>query len=130
MAGDCRPIRPSPQLPTPGLFLTPQRSHCSGHRRVSPGVGWPSGVHVSTFWAHLPGHQQTEVIQGDLSDAHRSILATEGIISGAPESCGGSSVAPSFTLRLIQIAHFHHLHQNLPVLSLHVWRLFSGSHAT
>ena len=35
---------------------------------------------------------------------HRSVLATKGVVSGAPESHGGSSSAPSYTSRRTQIA--------------------------
>ena len=54
--------------------------------------------------SHSPGHQQAVVVQGDLSDTHHSVLAAKGMVSGAPESRGGSSVAPSFTSRLTQTA--------------------------
>ena len=56
----------------PSLRLATQRSHGSGHGLVSTGVGWLTGVRFSTFRAHSPGHQQAEVVQGDLSDANRS----------------------------------------------------------
>ena len=104
VASNRRPFRHSPQLPTPGLLLAPQRPHGSRHGHVSPGVGWPTGICVSPFRSHSPGHQQAEVVQGDLSNANCSNLASKGMVSGALESCGGSSVAPSFMSRLTQTA--------------------------
>ena len=104
VAGKRRHFRRSSQLPTPGLLFVPQQSHGSRHRRVSAGVGWPTGVRVSTFRSHSPGHQQAEVVQGDFSDANRSVLASERMFSRAPESRSGSSVAPAVTLRLTQTA--------------------------
>ena len=42
--------------------------------------------------------------KGTLSDANRSVLASERMVSGGPESRGGPSVAPSITLQLTPTA--------------------------
>ena len=104
VAGHHRPFRHGPQLLAPSLLLAPELSHGSGHGRVFPGVGRASGVCVSTFHPYSPGIKQTLDLQGDSSDPHRPILASEGVVPGAPESLSGSSGAPSFTSRSVQTA--------------------------
>ena len=130
VTSDCRSLCHCPQLPTPGLFLSPLRSHGSAHRCLSSGVGWPPGVRLSAVCINSPGPEQTDLAHGDLSHPHHSFLASEGVVSRAPESCGGSSGPPAYTSGLLKQPHFHCLHQNLHMLNLHAWRLFSGSSAT
>ena len=104
VAGDCRSLRHSTQLLTPSLFLSPLRSHGSGHRCLFSGVGWPPGVRLSTFCADSLSLEQAGLVQGYISHPHPSILASEGVVSRAPEFHGGSSGAPDYTSRLTQTA--------------------------
>ena len=60
-------------------------------------------------YAFPPSHSfarsaTSQVIQGDLSDANRSVLASEKMVPGAPESHGGSSVVPAIASQPTQIA--------------------------
>ena len=104
VANNCRSLRHSPQLPTPSLFLPPLQSHGSRHGCLSSGVGWPPGLYLSTFCADSPGLEQAGLVQGDFSHPYRSVMASEGVVSRAPEFCGGSSGAPAYTSRITQTA--------------------------
>ena len=74
-----------------------QRARMSFFRR------WMAlGIRLSTVCANSPGPEQTDLVHRDLSYPLRSFLGSEGVVSRAPESYGGPSGAPAYTLRLIQ----------------------------
>ena len=130
VAGDCRSFRHCPQLPTPGLFLSPLRSHGSGHGCLSSGVGWPPGVRLSTVCADSPGPEQADLVHWDLS----TLIAPFWPWKEWFPELQSLAVAPPVLLPthrdLLKQPHFHRLHQNLHVLSLHAWRLFNTLRAT
>ena len=67
-------------------------------------MGWASGICVPAFCPHLPSLEQASDVQGDSSNPQCPILATKGVVSGAPESFSGTSGAPSFASRSAQTA--------------------------
>ena len=104
VAGDSRSFNLGPQLPAPGVFLSPLRSNGSGHRCLSTGLGWTAAIRIPSFCADLSSPKHGGVVHRDLSHPHRSLLASEGVVPCAPESGGGSSGLPTHTSRPTQTA--------------------------
>ena len=90
-------------------------------------MGQASGVCVPAFCPHSPSLEQTSDMQGDSSNPHRPFWPQK---EWFPELLS-LSVAPPVPLPLrrdlLKQPHFHRLHQNLHMLHLHAWRLFSNS---
>ena len=123
VASHHRPFCHGPQLPVPGLFLAPKLSHGNGHLRVSPGVGRASGVCISTLCPYSPDIKQAPDLQRDSSDSHHPILASGGVVPGAPEFIGGSSGALSIMSQSAQTAPLSSPAPKLPRASPYVWQL-------
>ena len=104
VAGDSRSFRHSPQLPAPGVFLSPLQSYGREHRCLSSGLGWTTGVWLPTFCTDLSGPEQANIAHGCRSHPHRSFLASEGVVPCAQESGDGSSGPPAHTSRPTQTA--------------------------
>ena len=103
VAVDNRSFRHSPQLPSPGVFLSPLQFYGNGHRCFSSGLGWVTGVHFPTFCTDPSGPEQAVVAQGDISYSRSSLLAS-GVVPGAPEPSRGSSCRPAHASRFTQTA--------------------------
>ena len=122
VASDCRSLRHSLQLQTPGLFLSPLRSHDSRHRRISSGVGWPPA------YAFPPFALIRQVINKLVSSKGTFLTLITPFWPQKewfPEllSLAVASLVPLPIHRdLLRQPHFHCLHQNLPVINLHAVR--------
>ena len=104
VAVDSRSFRHSPQLPFPGVFLSPIRSYGSGHRCFSSGLGRVTGVRFPAFCADPSGPEQADAFKGDISHSCGSLLASEGVVSGAPEPGFGCSCHPAHASQFTQTA--------------------------
>ena len=133
MAGNSQSFRHGQQLPFLGIYLSPLLSYGSGHGWLSSGLGWTAAVHLSTFCADPSGPEQADVVHGE-SGTYLTIIAPFSPQREWFPVLQSRAVAPLVLLPthrdLLRQSHFHRLHQNLHMLNLHVWRLFSSSHAT
>ena len=84
-----------PQQITAVLFLSLPGSSFGEDRRISPIMGWSSGLHIPSLVRHSPGPGRATCFSGDLSDFGGSVLASEAMVSRAPglSSCSSGGVA-------------------------------------
>ena len=79
----------------PFCFFPSERSDVGGHRHFFVDVGRAPGVCLPSLRPDPSGDQRVVGQQRDLHHFDRSFLATERVVSKAPESGCGSSGAPS-----------------------------------
>ena len=82
MAGGDRSVCHLPNREAPSVFLTGLRSAGSGDRRSSPILGQSPGLCLSSDSHHKESSCQTEVLEELRVNAHRSVLASEGMVPG------------------------------------------------
>ena len=126
VAGHSRPVCRLADVSSAGILFPTGRPDVCGHRHVSTVVGWAPGICLPSLCTDLLLDLQVACLQGDLPHPDCSFLATERVVSGAPEPGCGSSGTPSTLERFLTQPHIHHLHQNLPVLCPHAWQLYNA----
>ena len=76
------------------IFLSLPRPSVNGHRCLSPGLGWSSGVCLSSICHHSQSSCQTPGISGDGAHASGSALGSATLVSGPPPAVAGPSGGP------------------------------------
>ena len=99
MAGFHRSLRHVSKSPMLSIFFSVPRSERSGHRCSAPELEWVAGVCLSSLVSHSCGTEEAPVTLWSLPDHHRSVLASETVVSGASGSSGGRSSPSSFVSR-------------------------------
>ena len=97
MAGDVRFVCHLSKSPLFCLFLSLPGSSVCGDGRVSPVVGWSSGLRPPSLVRHSPGPGEASRFSGDLSDSSGSVLASAAMVSRAPRSGGCSFGGSAFS---------------------------------
>ena len=77
------------------LFFSDPRPSVSGHGRLSPVLGWSSGVCISSVVHYSPSPSQAPDVSGDGAHSGGSVLAAEALVSGPPPAVAGTSSRPS-----------------------------------
>ena len=109
------------------MYFSTERSLSSGDGCLSTGLERPASLRLSTCCSSSPGPRQAPFLQGHGTHSNRTVLASEGVVSGPFESVDRPPVVLPKHRDLLRQPHFHHLHQHLHVLQLHAWRLYSDS---
>ena len=76
------------------VFLSLPRPSVSGHGRLPPVLGRPSGVCFSSIYHHSQSSCQTLGVSGDGAHASGSALAPAALVSGHPPAVAGPSCGP------------------------------------
>ena len=127
MASGDRSVCDLPDCEASGVFLTGLRFAGSGNGCSSPALGRSPSLCFSSDHHHKESSCQTEVLEELRVDSHRSVLASEGMVSGPSGTVIRRSHHTVKSKRSTKTAHFHRFHQNLPMLQLTAWRLSSDS---
>ena len=71
------------------IFFSLPRSQFHRDRCSSPTVGWVAGVCFSTLFSNSCGSEEAPLVLWGPADDHSTLLAPEGVVSGAPGVSGG-----------------------------------------
>ena len=93
----------------------------------APVVGRPPGLCLPSLRLDPSGSNQGPAIPGSGAYSGGSLLGSTPLVPGPAGASGGDSLLPR-RKDLLKQPHFHHYHQNLPVLQLTVYRLASDPH--
>ena len=86
----------SPMLP---IFFSVPRSERTGGRCSAPELEWVAGVCLSSLVSHSSCSEEAPVVLWSPPDHHRSVLASETLVSEASGSGGGRSDSSSIVSR-------------------------------
>ena len=79
------------QSPLHTIFFSLPRSQFDRDRCASPTVEWVAGICLSSLCSDSSGATEAPLVLWGSADDHSSLLAPEGVVSGAPGVSGGRS---------------------------------------
>ena len=129
VASHSRSVCHGPQSPSPCVIFSYGGPTVSWHRCHAPELGWPPGLRLPSLWPHLSGLGEGPAVSGAGADLGGSVLATAPLVPGPSELLVAVPLSLPRKGDLLRQPHFHHFHQNLPVLQLTAWRISSDRHA-